>query len=192
MLGGRFRTPHTGMTAMLAPHELPRYTIEDDAQRKGRWKLIEGISHAPAPDRTRRRLGQHIGAEQERMPAGCKAGMARLPTGWGIDRSTGVQPDNPVIGHRPDTEYLTRPPALISEVLSPSAGVEDRETKFRIDRRVGVTWWYVPVDSGLRRVEVRRQDEGRYVKRAGEPEAEVEFGLGPCRPGCDFPRLRDV
>jgi Uma2 family endonuclease len=175
---------------MLSSHELPHYTIEDYEHWEGRWELIEGIPYAmaPAPGVTHQRVSQRIAAQLEAALEGCGACMALLPVDWRVDAQTVLQPDNLVICHRPPEAYLTRPPVLILEVLSPCTVLKDRETKFRIYEREGVRW-YVLVDPELRQVKVFHWHEGRYAKYADEAEGTVEFDLGPCRLRFDFNRI---
>ena len=177
---------------MLSPHELPHYTISDYEQWEGRWELIEGIPYAmaPAPGITHQRVSQRIAAQLETALADCAACMALLPVDWRIDEATVVQPDHVVVCDRPLREYLTRPPTLVVEILSPATAIKDRETKLRIYEREGVRW-YLLVDPQLRQVKVFHWHEGRYAKWADEETGTVELDLGPCPLRLDCGRFWD-
>ena len=94
-----------------------------------------------------------------------------------------------VICHEPDNDnYLTRAPALIFEIQSPSTARRDRGAKFRAYESEGVLW-YVLVDPATQCIEIWRLEAGRYVGPVAPAGGIHEFDLGPCRFPLDFSRL---
>lgn len=172
---------------MLKPSELPHYTWEDYLQWEGRWELIEGIPFAmtPSPTYTHQRISQEIARLLSEALEGCDACHPVLPVDWKIAEDTVVQPDNLVVCFEPDKPYLTRPPALIFEILSPSTAEKDRHTKFDLYRREGVEHYCI-VDPEERVVKAYRLHEGRYVRQRDGGNDRFEFDLGPCRLTLDF------
>jgi Uma2 family endonuclease len=64
---------------------------------------------------------------------------------WIIDDTTIVRPDIAIICNEKD-DFITSPPALIIEVISPATAFKDRQVKFEIYQEQGVKW-YIIVDA---------------------------------------------
>jgi len=165
----------------MRAEELPHYTYDDYPSREGRWALIEGVPFAmtPAPS---------IAHLTEDALADCTDCQPLLPVVWKINDHTVVQPDNLVIYHTPEHDYLTRPPVLVFEVISPSSQTKDRKIKFRLCQDAGVRYFCL-VDPETEKVHVYRLDQGRYGASEDGAGTFFEFDLGPCRIGVDFTAL---
>lgn len=163
--------------------DLPRYTYADYRHWEGRWELINGVAYAmsPAPSLLHQRVSQRIAVELERALQDCDACQALLPVDWKIADDTVVQPDNLVVCGELSGAYLTRPPRVIFEVLSPSTEYKDRTTKFRLYEQEAVSY-YAIVNPAEQQVKVYRlRDDGRYIKIRDTGDETVEFDLGACR-----------
>jgi Uma2 family endonuclease len=179
------------MSLALRKEDLPRYTYADYARWEGRWELIDGVAYAmsPSPSFEHQRLSSKLARLLEEALDECPVCLPILDFDWKIDESTVVCPDNLVICHEPENQhYLTRAPALIFEILSPSTAAKDEGLKFRLYEVEGVAWYVVvnPVEQVLK---LYRLHDGRYIKQADLAHETFEFDLGPCRFTLDFARL---
>jgi len=179
------------MSLALRKEDLPRYTYADYARWEGRWELIDGVAYAmsPSPTFEHQRLSHVLARLLEEALEDCALCQAVLDFDWKIDESTVVCPDNLVICHEPENQnYLTRAPALIFEILSPSTATKDEGIKFRLYESEGVQY-YVLIHPDNRVLKIYRLHEGRYVKQADLTHETFEFDLGPCRFSLEFARL---
>jgi Uma2 family endonuclease len=179
------------MSLALRKEDLPRYTYADYARWEGRWELLDGVAYAmsPSPNVAHQRISQRLASLLQEALENCPVCEALFELDWKIDESTVVCPDNLVICYEPDRQnYLTRAPALIFEILSPSTAAKDEGVKFRLYEAEGVTWYVVvnPVEQVLK---LYRLHDGRYIKQADLAHETFEFDLGPCRFTLDFARL---
>lgn len=179
------------MSLALRKEDLPHYTYADYVQWEGRWELIDGVAYAmsPSPTFTHQRISHALAALLEDALADCPACQPILEFDWKIDDSTIVCPDNLVICHTPENEnYLTRAPALIFEILSPSTARRDEGIKFQLYESAGVLY-YVLINPLKPVITVYHRQEDRYVKQADLTSEPFNFDLGPCRFTLDFSRL---
>lgn len=92
----------------------------------------------------------------------CEAWRPLLPIDWQIAEDTVVQPDNLVVcGPVGGQKKLTKTPALVFEVLSPSTSQKDRGTKYRLYEAAGLSW-YAIVSPLTKTVEIYRRINGKY------------------------------
>ena len=130
------------MKFSLRKEELPCYTYTDYAQWEGRWELVEGVAYAmsPSPTFAHQRVAGFIAQLLNEALDDCPDCQPVLDFDWKINQSTVVCPDNLVICHEPENQnYLTRAPALIFEILSPSTASKDESIKFRLYEAEGVS-----------------------------------------------------
>jgi Uma2 family endonuclease len=102
------------------------------------------------------------------------------PSGLYFDEHNSFEPDLFWVSHsntrctlQDDGRYWQGAPDLVIEILSPSTEARDRDTKFRVYERYGVSEYWL-VNPTAQFVEVFRQDEGRLVKQ-GLYTAEQSF-----------------
>ena len=177
---------------MVLAHDFcPRYTYDDYIKWEGRWELINGLAYAmtPTPSIQHQELCGKIFLELSRLLEDCQQCTVLLPVDWKIDEYTVIQPDNLVICNKEITEqYLTEPPAMVFEVLSPSTKQKDRIVKFKIYEEQGVKY-YILVDVKGNFAEVYQLIAGKY-SLAGEFRDEVyRFDIDVCKLDFDFSRL---
>ncbi|RYU56648.1 Uma2 family endonuclease [Methylolobus aquaticus] len=171
--------------------DLPHYTYDDYAEWTGKWELIYGIAYAmsPSPSIAHQSISQHIASQLETALSDCPDCRALLPVDWKIDEATIVQPDNLVVcGELANTNYLTKAPVVIFEILSKATAHKDRTTKFNLYEHEGVRY-YVIVDPEENLAKVYRWHAGRYIKMLDAGEESVEFDLGPCTMPFDFAKI---
>jgi Uma2 family endonuclease len=179
------------MSLALRKEDLPHYTYADYARWEGRWELIDGVADAmsPSPSFEHQRIYGDLHVLLKEVLEDCPHCQPIQDFDWKIDESTVVCPDNLVICHEPENQnYLTRAPALIFEILSPSTASKDEGLKYRLYESEGVQY-YVLIHPEERVLKIYRLHEGRYVKQADLAHESFAFDLGPCRFSLDFARL---
>lgn len=165
----------------MRAEELPHYTYSDYLNWDGRWEIIEGVpfAMAPVPSIAHQRVSSRIAHLLEQALADCDQCQPLLPVDWKISDDTVVQPDNLVVCHVPEGDYLVKAPVLIFEIASPSTQNKDRQTKFRLYEQEGVRH-YCLVYPEERLVKVFEVQNGRYLKRLDASEEAIDFDLGHC------------
>ncbi len=168
----------------------PYYTYEDYLHWEGKWEIIEGTAYAmaPAPMPIHQNISSKIARVLEESLDSCKTCRAYLPVDWKISEDTIVQPDNLVLCYPPENSYITKAPALIFEVLSPSTAQKDEHLKFEIYEREGVLY-YVIVNPNDRMARVYRLQDGRYVKALDATDELFQFDLKACVISFGFSRI---
>lgn len=120
--------------------------------------MILGIPYAmsPAPNRHHQRFGsQFVTAFSTALkegPMNCSCDVL-YETDWIVREDTVVRPDVMVVCENLNEDFVTTPPSLILEILSPSTILKDRNTKFNLYQAYGVRY-YLIADLGKRLVEI--------------------------------------
>lgn len=172
----------------------PYYTYNDYLNWEGRWELIEGLPYAmsPAPNMKHQRIVSklHHIFHLSINTAGCEKCFVYDFVDWKISDDTVLQPDLLVIcNYSEEAGYLTIPPALIVEVLSPSSVLKDRREKFEIYQLKGVKY-YIIVDPAFNKTEIFWINNGIYEAVAVNP-SQFDFDFDNCPVTVDLSGLFD-
>ncbi|MEK5036488.1 Uma2 family endonuclease [Sporosarcina sp. FSL K6-3457] len=148
-----------------------RITISEIIEWDGSWELIDGIPYnmTPAPTTHHQQivgelffaLRTHFGND------GCSVFVAPYDIQIDeVDEYTIVQPDISVFCNKNQVGEKRAQGAsdLMIEVLSPSTALKDRNHKFNLYERTGVTEYWL-ADPHNKTIEVYGLSEGRYLKR---------------------------
>lgn len=148
-------------------------------------ELIDGIliispAHIPTHQRAG---GQLLILLKNSMPNG---ELFIGPIDLYLDNDNVPQPDIVWVAEggrcRVTEKRLEGPPALIVEILSPGSARRDRDAKFALYERHGVSEYWI-VDAEAEFVEVYRHEHGRYGRQgiygAGEPFESAALGGKP-------------
>jgi Uma2 family endonuclease len=79
---------------------------------------------------------------------------------WIIDENTVLRPDIVVVCNQHD-KFITKPPVLIVEVLSPATALKDRHLKYEIYEEQGVRY-YVITDPETKQFNIFELSNGQY------------------------------
>lgn len=143
----------------------PRYTVADYVQWQGDWELWDGVAIAmsPAPNvRHQRVAGKlHLGLSQTLQKNDRCHCEVLYEVDWRVKQDTVVRPDLVVVCEPIDTPWLTSPPTLIVEVLSPSTARNDREYKRSLYEQQGVLF-YLIVDPESKQIESLHLVDDKY------------------------------
>jgi Uma2 family endonuclease len=144
------------MSFNLTIQDYPHYTYKDYEKWEGDWELIRGIPYAmsPAPTWQHQDFGasfiQHFKNALEKTTCSCRV---LYESDWIVSEDTIVRPDVMVVCEEIKGSFVTIPPSLIVEILSPSTILKDRNTKFNLYQAYGVRY-YLIADLGKRLVEI--------------------------------------
>jgi Uma2 family endonuclease len=148
---------------------IPRYTIDDYRQWEGNWELIDGIPYSMSPSPVRRH--QLIAAELvtamkislKKLKAECGDCVLVYELDWILSDNTVVRPDIAVVCNDVG-DFITSPPILIIEILSPSTAFKDRQVKFDIYEEQGVKH-YLIIDPDTKACSIYLLVNGKYVQQ---------------------------
>jgi len=136
-----------------APRYNPHYTVADYQQWDGDWELWNGVAVAmtPSPSFEHQRLATRLTYLIEsalRENAGCHCAVVH-ETDWHIADDMVVRPDVCVVCEPVTGLFITKPPALVAEVLSPSTHTKDTGAKAQLYARQGVRYYLLldPIQS---------------------------------------------
>lgn len=138
-----------------APRYVPHYTVDDYAQWKGDWELIDGVAIAMTPspfgphERVVSELARQIGNELIRNGCPCRV-YTNLD--WIVSSDTVVRPDVMVVCGEQPPRHLERPPTIAVEVLSDATRHQDLTAKRDVYRENHVQH-YLVLDPDQRTIE---------------------------------------
>lgn len=146
---------------------LPHYTYEDYRRWEGQWELIDGIPYAmsPAPNIRHQRISGHLYSLflQALARNNCHCEVL-LPIDYKVSEDTVIQPDLLIVcPPAQEVKFLTAPPALVIEILSPSTAMKDRNSKFHIYQSQKIPY-YILIEPDKNELEIYGlNEEGRYI-----------------------------
>ena len=170
-----------------AEEYIPRYTYEDYCRWEGRWELINGIAYAmtPSPVFKHQDASGNIHIELYRLLKKCSNCVPVQAVDWRINDMTVVCPDNMVVCNKDHGDFVTGPPAIIFEILSPSTGIKDKKVKFRLYESQGVPC-YIIVDIENRMAEIFELSDGMYGTARIAGLDSIPLPVCGCNIGFDF------
>lgn len=169
---------------------IPRYTYDDYVQWEGKWELIEGIPYAmiPSPVFKHQEVSKHIIIHLSGLLKDCGKCRALLPLDWKIDDDTVLQPDISVACGEVGDRYITNPPVMIFEILSPSTAFKDKNIKYKIYESQGVKY-YIMADIDAKVAEVFELINGSYKKLKDAQKDVITFNLTYCNIDFNFEKI---
>ena len=154
---------------MRALTYIPRYTVKDYNQWEGDWELIDGLPYAMSPSP----IGKHqflvaellyqLMNDFKKKTDSCGGCRVVSDLDWIVDDSTVLRPDIAVIC-KPTGDFITAPPVLIIEIISPSTALKDRQIKFEIYQEQGVSY-YIIADPQIKTFQIFQLTEGKYKEQ---------------------------
>jgi len=148
---------------------IPRYTVKDYNLWEGEWELIDGIPYAMSPSPVFRHqrfsLRTAIALENALTNEKNKCGDCTVVTDldWILNEETLLRPDIAIVCHKIE-DFITQPPVLIIEILSPSTALKDRHTKFEIYQEQGVAY-YIIADANAKTHKTYMLVDGQYQEK---------------------------
>lgn len=150
---------------------LPTYTIADYLQWEGDWELWEGypVAMAPNPTPEHQNTGSNLvfGLMSQLKTEPCSNRFRVFyELDWHVNETTVVRPDVMIYCHgMPGGQWISKPPTLIAEILSPSTRDRDLIAKKTLYAGNGVKY-YLITDPESRSVEL--------FQLSGDSYSEIE------------------
>jgi len=145
---------------------LPNYTYEDYLNWEGSWEIIDGIAYAmsPMPSTAHQKIANEISylfLHEIKKNSSYKCRVFQ-PIDLKVNNNTILNPDISIICEPTEKQFVDFPPILISELLSPSTALKDKNTKFDIYESFGVKY-YLIVDPIMEFFELfKLNSKGKY------------------------------
>ena len=168
---------------------LPYYTIEEWEQWEGKWELIKGFPYAMSPMANKKH--QFISGKiitEINIKLSCVECYVYPPIDWKINDDTVLEPDVSIVCGEWEGHYLTYPPEVIFEILSPSTVLKDRNLKFEIYQSQCVPY-YVIINPINNQAEVYRIDGDKYIKKGDFTDETFLFTWKDCELDFDFSKI---
>ena len=163
--------------------EILKYSYDDYKEWEGEWELIDGypIAMSPAPMRLHQDIGAEIVYQLKKSLYeldNCKECVVSYENDWKISDFTVVRPDVIFTCDDEAKAYLTKPPKIIVEIISPSTKRVDEEIKFNLYEAEGVKY-YILVYPDKLLARVYKLEDKRYIDLGEFKEEELHFsGIG--------------
>ena len=144
----------------------PKYTLADYRLWQGDWELIYGspVAMSPSAVRNHQKIGVLISNQilksfhtQEESCDGCDV-VYELD--WIVNDTTVVRPDVAVICDEVE-DFITKPPVMIVEILSPSTALKDKHVKYELYQDNNVKYYFI-VDTRRKTNEAFELVDGKY------------------------------
>lgn len=157
------------MSFNLTIEDYPRYTYKDYEKWEGDWELIRGIPYAMSPALTwqHQEFGSRFitafsnALSENQNNCDCKV---LYESDWVVSEDTVVRPDVMIVCEEIKGNFVSNPPSLILEILSPATILKDRNTKFNLYQAYGVRY-YLIADIGKRLVEIFQLQNNLYQEK---------------------------
>lgn len=150
---------------------LPHYTYSDYKIWEGNWELIQGIpySMSPSPGKKHQSLSGKLfnifSNSLVGLKTACKDCEVFYELDWILSDDTVLRPDIMIVCGDFNEEFLTFPPTVIVEILSPSTAIKDRTVKFDIYEQQKVNY-YLIADPIAQTIKIFERTENGYVENA--------------------------
>jgi Uma2 family endonuclease len=171
---------------------MKHYTYTDYEQWEGEEnsELIGGIRYVmqPGPAVRHQRVATKLTVIFSNQLKNSRTCTVYLPLDYRITEDTILQPDMLVVSGEPGEQYLDFPPLLVTEILSPSTALKDRNIKFPLYQAQGVLY-YLIIHPGTQEVEVYQWEDGKYVLKAKGRDIHYRFDLADCKAEIDFSQI---
>lgn len=144
----------------------PRYTADNYRSWDGEWELWDGVAvnMSPSPTFDLQAIATSLAAElrsQVRNGDGCHCTVV-TELDWQIGDATVVRPDVSVLCEGHPGQFISYPPTVIAEILSPSTEHKDRTAKRDLYEQQGVRF-YLLIDPKKKSIEILSLNEvGKY------------------------------
>jgi len=173
----------------LKEEDLPHYTYKDYKKWEGKWEIIEGVAYAmsPSPVFNHQMISFKIAKILDSALKNCNC-VCIQALDWKIDYDTVVCPDNSVICDFKDESFITKPPLMIFEILSPSTAIKDKNLKFRLYEENKVIY-YIIVNPNQKNAQIYHLQNNKYHLKADTTNDTYIFKSDECEIEFDFSKV---
>jgi Uma2 family endonuclease len=169
------------------------YTYDEYKGWDGRWELINGIAYAMSPSPYPKhqqvvfRVAQELDSSLECSHKECEVYIS--PVDWKVNENTVVQPDVAIFCEKTQSQYFSKTPPLVVEVLSKATALKDVTTKFELYEKEGVVF-YVILEPNSEVGDIFKLEDGEYtlIKKVTKTD-KYEFIMDECKSVIDFEKV---
>jgi len=171
---------------MGAVQVIETYTYEDYKLWKGDWELIYGLPLAmsPSPMRDHQRIGAALSSALFNEVQDCKDCEVVYELDYLIDSENVLRPDIALICSE-ESDYITKAPKIIVEILSPSTARRDEKAKFEIYEKEKVLY-YILVYPKTLNAKIYKIENNIYQKQGDFTKEKYLFDELKCKVEVDF------
>ncbi len=163
------------------------YTYDDYATWSGEWELIYGLPLAmsPSPNVEHQTIAYDIAFELKLNAKKCDYCLILGETDWKINDDTVVKPDVVVVCNETNSNYITKTPEIIIEVISKSTAKRDEKTKFQLYQEERVPYYIIVYPSDLK-AKIYHLGNNGYIKEGDFSQEAYHFETTQCATFINF------
>lgn len=132
-------------------------------------------------------LARYIGNEFEKLNQFCSQCEVVVELDWVVNDTTVVRPDI-AITCNDQGKFISTPPVLVVEILSPSTTLKDKNLKFSIYESAGVPY-YIIINPESAQYEIHILKDGKYTEANHAQAFELPEG---CTLNLDLAKVLEV
>ena len=162
------------------------YTYEDYKKWDGDWELVDGqpVAMAPSPMIKHQKIANLIAFELTKSIKECKRCFVVFETDYVVDECTVLRPDIALLCDE-ESDYITKPPKLIIEIVSPSSAKMDEKIKYLIYAEEKVPY-YILVYPDFKKAQIFKLVDQAYEKIGNFTNEIFEIKIEGCKASIDF------
>jgi Uma2 family endonuclease len=168
---------------------IERYTYDDYKLWKGDWELIEGhpLAMSPSPVKAHQNVSKEMLLALYTEVEKCKECEVVYELDYIIDEENVLRPDVALICNE-ENDYITKPPKIVVEVISPATARRDEKVKFEIYQDEKVPF-YVLIYPRTLVAKVYKLDDKKYTLEGVFSNEKYKFLFDECEVEVDFQRV---
>ncbi len=165
------------------------YTYEDYKQWKGDWELIDGmpLAMAPSPVRDHQKIGAELLSFLTDEVRDCEDCEVVYELDYIVDSENVLRPDIALICGE-ESDYITKAPKIIVEIVSDSTAKRDEKVKFEIYEREKVLY-YILVYPKTLLAKIYKIENNIYQKQGDFTKEKYRFDALECKVELDFEKV---
>ena len=165
------------------------YTYEDYKKWDGDWELVDGrpVAMAPSPMIKHQKIGAKIVTQLSLSISNCPKCEVVYETDYVVDECTVLRPDIALLCDE-ESDYITKPPKLIVEIVSPSSAKMDERIKYLIYAEEKVPY-YILVYPDFKKARIFKLVGKSYEKMGDFTNERFEVEIEGCKASIDFSEI---
>ena len=165
------------------------YTYEDYKKWDGDWELVDGrpVAMGPSPMIKHQKIANLIAFELTKSIKECKHCFVVFETDYIVDEYTVLRPDIALLCDE-ENDYITKPPKLIVEIVSPSSAKMDEKIKYLIYAEEKVPY-FVLFYPDFKKARIFKLVGKSYEKMGDFTNKRFEVEIEGCKASIDFSEI---
>ena len=174
---------------MGAVYAIETYDYEDYKLWKGDWELIDGLPLAmsPSPMRDHQGISMAFSSALFDEVEDCEDCEVVYELDYLVDSENVLRPDIALICGE-ETDYITKAPKIVVEIVSPSTAKRDEKVKFEIYEKEKVLY-YILVYPKLLNAKIYKIENNKYQKQGDFTKEKYLFDELECKVELDFKKV---